>query len=176
MLGSGAREDRCETCRFWVPASSECRRRAPAVVGRPAAPPSAAGSPDPTHGAAGAWPVTTADQWCGEWAPPTTQAKDPPPPVAPGECLATRVFLARLAPTLDTRDPALLGSLLDQLPPDVRQVLVRTNGLDGRPPAGLKDVARELKMSQGHVRALLATGEEMLAEVVRLLSRPRERA
>jgi DNA-directed RNA polymerase sigma subunit (sigma70/sigma32) len=96
--------------------------------------------------------------------------------VAPGECLATRVFLARLAPTLDTRDPALLGSLLDQLPPDVRQVLVRTNGLDGRPPAGLKDVARELKMSQGHVRALLATGEEMLAEVVRLLSRPRERA
>jgi hypothetical protein len=87
--------------------------------------------------------------------------------------VATRVFLARIAPTLNTCDPALLRSLLDQLPADVRGVLMRSNGLDGRPPAGLRDVARELKMSQGHVRALLATGEELLSEVVRLLALPR---
>ena len=54
-------------------------------------------------------------------------------------------------------------------------MLVRANGLDGRPPAGLRDVAREFKMSQGHVRALLTTGEGLLAEVVRLLARRREK-
>ncbi|QJW99273.1 hypothetical protein FTUN_6875 [Frigoriglobus tundricola] len=77
---------------------------------------------------------------------------------------------------MSARNPAaLLESLLEQLPSDVRRVLVRTNGLDGRPPAGLKDVARECKMSQGHVRALIAAGEELLTDVVRLLSRQRER-
>jgi hypothetical protein len=112
--------------------------------------------------------VTAAGQWCGEWLGATER-----PSVVRDDTVATRVFLARVAPALDTQNPALLGSLLEQLPADVRGVLVRANGLDGRPPAGLRDVAREFKMSQGHVRALLATGEEQLAEVVRLLARPR---
>jgi hypothetical protein len=117
------------------------------------------------------WPITAADEWCGEWAP-AEQVAIP----TFDDCVATRLFLARIAPTLDARNPAaLLESLLTQLPSDVRQVLVRTHGLDGRPPAGLKDVAREYKMSQGHVRALIAKGEELLTEVVRLLTRQRER-
>ena len=160
MSASGERSETCETCRFWRAASSECRRRAPAV---------------PAPGA-GAWPVTAANEWCGEWAPfagaPTSGA-----PTSPDACVATCLFLARVAPALDARNPEpLLASLLEQLPSDVRGVLVRTNGLDGRPPAGLREVAREFKMSQGHVRALIATGESLLTEVVRLLTRQRERS
>jgi hypothetical protein len=127
--------------------------------------------------AATAWPLTTADQWCGEWAPAPDRAVGGAPVAAPpSERVATSLFLARVAPALDARDPAaLLESLLEQLPSDVRSVLVRSNGLDGRPPAGLKDVAREFKMSQGHVRALLAAGDKLLAEVVRLLTLQREK-
>jgi hypothetical protein len=169
MSGSWEREERCETCRFWVPESAECHRHAPSIVVLPLTPGTAAAAPK----LAGAWPVTGADQWCGEWAIPANQTGAP---AVSGESVATRVFLARVAPGLDPHNPALLGSLLEQLPADVRRVLVRTNGLDGRPPAGLRDVAREFKMSQGHVRALLATGEQLLAEVVRLLTRPREKA
>jgi hypothetical protein len=47
---------------------------------------------------------------------------------------------------------------------------VRANGLDGRPSGGLKEVARELKMSRGHVRDLLATGEKLLEEIARVLA------
>jgi hypothetical protein len=179
MTGSGEREQRCETCRFWVPGSSECRRRAPLAVVLPPTHPSASDGMPHAARAGGAWPLTSADQWCGEWAAAAGWANPQPLPrpvaTALAEGVAPRLFLARLAPTLETRDPALLGALLDQLPPDVRQVLVRANGLDGRPPAGLKDVAREFKMSQGHVRALLASGEELLAEIVRLLTRDREK-
>ncbi len=169
-------QERCETCRYWLRDSSECRRRAPSLVvssqlvganGRDAQP------------GASAWPVTAASAWCGEWAPahePPKAAPAPAEPTGQDDSVATRLFLARVAPGLSARNPAaLLESLLEQLPSDVRQVLVRTNGLDGRPPAGLKDVARECKMSQGHVRALIATGEELLTDVVRLLSRQRER-
>jgi hypothetical protein len=169
MSTTGERDERCETCRFWAPESSECHRRAP--VAAPATP--TGNGEAPRHGPTGAWPLTAADSWCGEWA--AVEAPKAPAPT-PDECVAIRVFLARVAPALDAHNPpALLESLLEQLPSDVRRVLVRTHGLDGRPPAGLKDVAREFKMSQGHVRALLATGEDHLAEVVRLLTRPRAR-
>jgi hypothetical protein len=177
---TSSRSDRCETCRFWFPETSECRRRAPSVLSLSLAPVPGADAADAAAagvGTFGAWPVTAADGWCGEWSAPAERSAPSGPELDPaGAGVATRLFLARVAPTLDAHDPpALLAALLDQLPADVRQVLVRNNGLDGRPPAGLRDMAREFKMSHGHIRALLATGEAMLTEVVRLLSRPRQR-
>jgi DNA-directed RNA polymerase specialized sigma24 family protein len=89
----------------------------------------------------------------------------------PRDDVATHLFLARIAPALETKNPAaLVESLLNQLPPDVRRVIVRVNGLDGQPLAGLKDVAREFKMSQGQVRALVAAGEQRLAEAIERLA------
>ncbi len=154
------RGERCETCRFWDSVATECHRHAPVVP-----PPN---QPEP-ESAAGVWPRTPLDGWCGEWAIATETASRQP--AAPCDEVATSLFLGRLAPALETRNPAaLVESLLNQLPPDVRRVIVRMNGLDNQPLAGLKDVAREFRMSQGQVRALLAAGEERLAEAVRGLS------
>jgi hypothetical protein len=65
---------------------------------------------------------------------------------------------------------ALLETLLAQLPPDVRSVVVRLNGLDGRPPGAIQEVARVSKMSRGHVRALLENGEQRLSEAAALVA------
>jgi hypothetical protein len=43
---------------------------------------------------------------------------------------------------------------------------VRMNGLDGQPLIGLKEVARELRMSREQLRGLIESGEKRLAEVV----------
>lgn len=168
------RLERCGTCRFWVAESSTCHRHAPVVPARPLTHRQSEAVTPPPHLSA-RWPLTAENEWCGEWAPRTESNKNPEP-VSQEESVAIRLFLARVAPGLAAQNPnALLESLLNQLPSDVRTVLVRTNGLDGRPPGGLKEVAREHKMSQGHVRALLETGEKLLTEVVRLLSPQRER-
>jgi hypothetical protein len=170
----GERIERCETCRFWAPVLSECHRHAPTtllVLTR--------GERHPVEAAAQSkparvWPITVAEDWCGDWAASLDAAHKPEQD--PTNDVALRIFLARVAPALDTRNPgALVESLLQQLPSDVRRVLVLTNGLEGHPRAGLKVVARELKMSQGHVRVLLATGEKILADVVRLLTCTREK-
>jgi hypothetical protein len=54
--------DSCNACRYWKPASSglgKCRRSPPAVVS----------GINVTHaGLGGTWPLTYADQWCGEFA------------------------------------------------------------------------------------------------------------
>jgi|GEM_PF-1498871 len=176
MTAPGERIERCGTCRFWAPDSSACHRRAPSVVPiLPLTPQRQSETATLSPQASATWPITAENEWCGEWAPRSETQKQPEP-ASQEDSVAIRLFLARVAPGIATQNPnVLLESLLNQLPSDVRAVLVRTNGLDGRPPGGLKEVAREHKMSQGHVRALLATGEKLLTEVVRLLSPQRER-
>jgi hypothetical protein len=55
----------CETCRYFAQpalASPQCRRNAPTVVSF--AVQTAAGQ---SVAVKGAWPTTTASDWCGEW-------------------------------------------------------------------------------------------------------------
>jgi DNA-directed RNA polymerase specialized sigma24 family protein len=120
-----------------------------------------------TQAPARAWPRTQADEWCGEWdgGAEVEPQRDAALPVC--QDIATRTFLGRIAPTLDAPNPAvLLEALLNQLPPDVRRVIVRMNGLDGQALSGLKEVARDFRMSREQVRALLAAGEKKLSEVI----------
>ena len=160
--------ERCETCRFWNPTTTECRRRAPIVVLRP-------GDNGDT---ATNWPHTAATEWCGEWdgERPTLAASTTREPAC--DDIARQLFLGRVAPHLDAPNPAtLLASLLNQLPADVRRVVVRMNGLDGQPRVGLKEIGREFKMSQGQARALVAAGEQRLADAVgRLMTHPAEKS
>jgi len=172
--------ERCETCRFWAAESTECHRRAPitaialghvASLSRGAASRPADASARDTDRT---WPRTLPDEWCGEWdgavekQPDATSA----PPV--GLVIATQTFLGRIAPSLEAMEPStLLEALLNQLPPDIRRVIVRMNGLDGQPLTGLKDVAREFRMSREQVRSLIAAGEKRLAEVVAQLAHKR---
>jgi DNA-directed RNA polymerase sigma subunit (sigma70/sigma32) len=92
-----------------------------------------------------------------------------------GQEIATQTFLGRIAPSLEPQEPAtLLEALLNQLPPDIRRVIVRVNGLDGQPLSGLKEVAREFRMSREQVRALVSAGEKRLTEVVNQLTSRRQ--
>jgi hypothetical protein len=164
METNGQRTERCQTCRFWEGETTECRRHAPVLLAALAVSTGDAPAIPPT---AGAWPRTPPDGWCGDW----NSAEKPRETDASPDDVPARLFLGRIAPTLEVRNPTgLLESLLNQLPPDVRRVIVRMNGLDGRPLSGLKDVAREFKISQGQTRALLAAGEERLTEAVRRLA------
>jgi hypothetical protein len=171
METNGQRTERCDTCRFWDGETTECRRYAPVLVPALALRTPANGDEAPADAPnRGAWPRTLPDAWCGEWDSAAMPRETGDSTAAPSDVPA-RLFLGRIAPTLEPRNPlALLESLLNQLPPDIRRVIVRMNGLDGQPLAGLKDVAREFKISQGQIRALLAAGEERLAEAVRRLS------
>lgn len=169
--------ERCDTCRFWKKETSECHRHAPVMVttlGRaPASSRIAAStSGEPSEGVERAWPRTEPDEWCGEWAGQTEKPQGGGSSSLPiGQAIATQTFLGRIAPTLESSDPTtLLEALLNQVPPDIRRVIVRVNGLDGQPLGGLKEVAREFRMSREQVRALVAAGEKRLAEVVSQLA------
>ncbi|MFO0821804.1 MAG: hypothetical protein U0792_01585 [Gemmataceae bacterium] len=77
------------------------------------------------------------------------------------------IFLERLDPSLEISNPhELLAVLLNQLRPDMRRVIIRAHGLDGRPLEGLKGVARELKMDRSRVQALLTAAEQRVAKIV----------
>lgn len=55
----------CETCRYFAPATLQqptCRRNAPTVVSFSMQ--TAAGQ---SVAVKGAWPTTSASDWCGEW-------------------------------------------------------------------------------------------------------------
>jgi hypothetical protein len=166
-------QERCETCRFWQGQTHECHRHAPVILtplGRTSALSRVKASQAESAAipvADRAWPRTEPDEWCGEWDGPSEKAVVEDAVLPIGQIIATQTFLGKFAPTLETRDPAaLLAALLNQLSPDIRRVIVRMNGLDGQPLSGLKDVAREFRMSREQVRALVATGEKRLAEVV----------
>lgn len=173
-MGTGNNEtERCETCRFWAGETTECHRRAPVAtiaLGlssslkiRVSSRSRASSSPKANR----AWPRTRPDDWCGEWDSQVVKivVEDSAQPV--GQAIATRSFLGRIAPSLESHDPAtLLEALLNQLSPDIRRVIVRMNGLDGQPLRGLKEVARELRMSREQLRGLIISGEKRLAEVV----------
>lgn len=152
---SADRDERCERCRFWCAAAGECRRHAPTAG---------------LAGTTGVWPVTGPDGWCGEWA---AREEGGATGGAKFGALAAQLLLARLAPNFSC-DPAertsLLASLLGQLQPNVRKVVVRVNGLDGSPLTSLKIVARELRMSHARVQALLRAGEERLGNALAMLS------
>lgn len=162
MDAMSARTEQCGNCRFWEAGSTECRRHAPVLVtlGQNGA----AGAEVP-HGT---WPQTSASGWCGEWAlrgeeQPTTT---PAPRVPAYNDLAAMIFLERLDPSLEMPNPSeVLAVLLNQLRPDIRRVIIRAHGLDGRPLEGLKGVARELKMDRSRVQALLTAGEQRLAKI-----------
>jgi hypothetical protein len=169
--------ERCETCRFWDGETTECHRRAPVTtiaLGLSSSVKRAASSRSSTSRARKAnrvWPLTQPDDWCGEWDSQTAKllVEDSALPV--GQAIATRTFLGRIAPSLESHDPAtLLEALLNQLSPDIRRVIVRMNGLDGQPLCGLKEVARELRMSREQLRGLIVSGERRLAEVVSQLA------
>jgi hypothetical protein len=114
-----------------------------------------------------AWPRTEPDEWCGEWDGQVEHAALSDSTLPIGQAIAIQTFLGRVAPSLESMDIAsLLEALLNQLPPDIRRVIVRMNGLDGQPLSGLKDVAREFRMSREQVRELIAVGEKRLAEAV----------
>jgi hypothetical protein len=173
--------ERCETCRFWEAGTTECHRRAPVtLVALPqsASVSRASGSRSvDTHakGTERTWPRTRFDDWCGEWDSliPKSPTHNSAMPV--GQEIATQTFLGKIAPSLEQQDPAtLLEALLNQLPPDIRRVIVRMNGLDGQPLSGLKEVAREFRMSREQVRALVAAGEKRLTEVVSQLTSRRQ--
>ena len=159
MSTTGERGERCRTCRFWLADPSECHRHAPSVPVRGAGDSAESHETEggtATRTAISVWPVTDPDDWCGEWATRADAPKALPVTLPPRTASARgALFLARLAAArrAQLRRSAQLELLLGQLPADVRRVLVRANGLDGRPPGGLKDIAREFKISQGHVRA-----------------------
>lgn len=149
VLPAGDRAERCERCRFWLARAGECHRHAPAVG---------------PSGVEGVWPVTEPGGWCGEWAARGDAAVPAVGPKFGG--VAVRLLLARLAPEFACAPAdreALVESLLAQLHPNVRKVVVRVNGLDGQPLVGLRSVARELRMSHAQVQVLLRAGEERLA-------------
>jgi hypothetical protein len=157
---------RCEACRYWEGATGECHRHAPALL--PAAGPGAGNGAEAAP--ARVWPRTRPDEWCGEWAGTEARPAAAGPPVSMAASIAARAFLSRVAPGVELPDPeAVLEALLNQLPPDVRRVIVRLNGLDGQPLVGLRDVARDLRMSREQVRVLQAAGDKRLSEVVAYL-------
>jgi hypothetical protein len=181
MRNNRPHSERCETCRYWEPGTTECHRRAPVTIVAlthtvSTARGSAARSRDTEiRGSERTWPRTNADEWCGEWDSLIEQPSASESVLPVGQQIATQTFLGRIAPSLETDDAStLLGALLNQLPPDIRRVVVRMNGLDGQPLVGLKDVAREFRMSRDQVRALIAAGEKRLAEVVTQLTTPRQ--
>jgi len=181
------RAERCGTCRFWDAGETECHRHAPVVAelglpvpgGATEATEATEQTPIPcSRSAAGRWPRTPADGWCGEWCGPADDraTATPVPPtrtVTEIADVAITAFLGRVAPCLETGNPAsLVESLLNQLPADVRRVMVRVNGLDGQPVEGVREIAKEGKMTREHVRSLLAIGEKRVGEIVgRLVAR-----
>src|SRR5262245_50110983 len=109
--------ERCDTCRFWHIQTRECHRHAPVLTLEIGLRTARRG--DAT---AGVWPRTQAGEWCGEWAMRTDQlpARHHSSPgsdeVAEDAEVAIRVFLGRVAPGMETRNPvALIVSLLNQL-------------------------------------------------------------
>ena len=152
-----SRHGSCQTCRYWAYPQEECRRRPPTLVGA----------------AAGAWPRTRPEAWCGEWegVGDAVLPLRPPAPTPDVLGIAAELLLARLAPGLDIPGPAAqVHHLLDILPPDARRVVIRAHGLDGRPITGVKEVARELGMSRDRVQALMAAADKRLQEAVSLLA------
>jgi hypothetical protein len=169
--------ERCETCRFWDSETSECHRRAPMTtiaLGVSSSLKRTASSRTSTARVKDvnrAWPRTQADDWCGEWDSHAAKAVMEDSALPVGQAIATRTFLGRIAPSLESHDPeTLLEALLNQLSPDIRRVIVRMNGLDGQPLRGLKEVAREFRMSREQLRGLIESGEKRLAEVVAQLA------
>ncbi|MDB5310532.1 MAG: hypothetical protein JWO38_4734 [Gemmataceae bacterium] len=166
----------CETCRFWDEAREECRRHSPVllVLIPPRGELRAEGNGKPAgHVPVGQWPHTVATDWCGEWQPAGAAAPAPPAPapvLAIGD-LAARRFVRRLAPALRTTDPAgVLTPLLGQLPPDIRQVVVRLHGLDGKVADDVKRVAAETGLTPQRVRGLRSAGEYLLRDAFALLT------
>src|SRR5262245_53099533 len=164
------RDERCASCRNWHGGTRSCHRYAPAPVGLGREPGAAAPEPGTAVTVAVAWPHTGPDEWCGEWKPDQVRTVEPNRSVpGPGEC-AAELFLHRIIPAAETADAApLLRPLLDQLPHDTRLVVVRANGLDGKPLTGIREISKELRMSRDRVLTLLAIGEEQLAEALVVL-------
>ena len=176
MGTSHLESERCETCRFWNAESSECHRRAPVTLSLGRIRAGSRGNPSNSNAALPAsairaWPITQADDWCGEWGGLEEKPDSGELALPIGKAIATRTFLARIASGFDSMEPeSLMEALLNQLSPDVRRVIVRMNGLDGQPLSGLKEVAREFRMSREQVRAVIAAGEKRLSEVIEQLS------
>jgi tRNA A-37 threonylcarbamoyl transferase component Bud32 len=151
-----SRHDNCQACRYWALPQQECRRWPPTLVGV----------------TEGAWPRTPPDAWCGEWEG-TVEATLPlrvATPASSALAIAAELLLSRLAPGLDVSDPVgQVTQLLDILPPDARMVVIRAQGLDGRPVTGIKEVAREIGMSRNRVQALMAAADKRLQEALSLL-------
>ncbi len=170
MCSTDERLERCDRCRYWVASTSECRRNAPILHPEVKV-------ADASGRAVGVWPLTLADGWCGEWMG-QEEGRGNSQDGTKGNDVAVHLFLARLAPGLScetTERASLLTSLLGQLQPNVRRVVIRVNGLDGQPLGGLKAVARELRMSHSQVQALLKAGEERLEQALRLIARDESR-
>jgi len=163
MGSSNGHPGRCRACRFWAAEGEECRRRAPV-------PRDEAGGGLTT---VGIWPRTSPEGWCGEWESITDTRSAPAAatPAAPTtQTIAAELFLSRLAPGLETADPAAqVGHLLDVLPPDARAVVTRMYGLDGRPVTGLKSLAKEIGMSRDRVQALASAAEQRLHDALALV-------
>jgi len=155
MESRDLRHDSCQTCRYWALPQQECRRRPPILVG-----------------VEGAWPRTRPEAWCGEWEG-TAEATLPlhvATPTSTAQGIAAELLLSRLAPGLDVPDPvAQVNQLLDILAPDARMVVIRAQGLDGRPMTGIKEVAREIGMSRDRVQTLMAAADKRLQEALSLL-------
>ena len=157
-----SRHENCQTCRYWALPQEECRRRPPTLVGA----------------AEGAWPRTRPDAWCGEWEgiAETTLPLRATTPASSALGIAAELLLSRLAPGLDVPDPvSQVNQLLDILPPDARMVVIRAQGLDGRPVTGIKEVAREIGMSRDRVQALMAAADKRLQEALSLLVHRQQR-
>jgi hypothetical protein len=92
------------------------------------------------------------------------------------EGVAAELLVRRIAPAVDPGDAsALIAPLLNHLPPDARLVIIRVHGLDGRPNTGVREVAKELRMSRDRVQALVAIGEKQLREALVILDARRRR-
>jgi hypothetical protein len=157
--------ERCATCRFWDPAAEDCHRHAPIPLVL------AARGADGLDEPVAVWPRTPPDGWCGEWVSLDGEVSGADSSSAPtARDLAAQLFLRRLSPAVETADPVgFLGPLLGHLPPDVLRVVTRVHGLDGRPPVGLKDAAREERISGARVRSLLAIGERRVRDALDLV-------
>jgi RNA polymerase primary sigma factor len=66
-----------------------------------------------------------------------------------------------------------LKSALRRMPPTLRYVVVRRYGIDGREPATLSELAKELGLSRERVRQLQTQGERMLRSASRRMVPPR---
>ncbi len=114
----------CAQCVHWDPASpveGRCRRNAPGAHAHPIARDSAE---DKTPAAV--WPLTLAQDWCGEWQPREAPLAQEEPPMDPEEerfLRNTAIAEALLALPSDKRDRLLLEVLTEEerqlpTPPD----------------------------------------------------------